>query len=835
MRALSRIPEWLAALATKHRVLAVGGFMLVALGLAAAIPTLVVDPTPQRLTASSIADQERVATEFGAHFGNPDHIALVLIDAEDVLAPEPLAYVHRLSTAFQGMDLVEHVASITTTSLALSVADGAVEDTGGLEDLEDLEDLDDLGEEPAVDPALEAALGALVLAAPERFPMGLGTLADRLSAVRFARPIEGDTVEPEEREALLEALRDAPMLEGRLLSRDRKLTAIAIMLDDRVDEHAELQAAVDGIDALLESTPRPDGVDAGVTGLPHYFKQIAQKIQEDNIRMVPATLIVALLVLFLSFRWLPGTLLPLVAVGLSTVCLIGGMALLGEQLNVINNILPALMIIIGVGEAIHVVGRYREELGRGLPKLEAVRETVRHMALAAFLTTATTAVGLASLVTSETAMLGRFGVTAGAGVMIVYLATILFLPAALSFFPPPTRPPSERRQRLSRLADGWLDRAIVWLTRRVLRRPWHPIAAAVVLTGICCWTAIHVRVDSALLDELEEDDPLFRRTQQVEQQLDGVRPLEILLEAEDPAQLRDPRALAAMDRSQEWLRQQPGVLSTMSPADFLHESWAQVAGDPATRAEPFHSSEQVSALILLMEQAEEVPLRTVLTEDGRAARIHVSLADVGARASLEIINELRDRLERDFEPLGVEVAMTGEGYTGSIGLEAIVDDLAGGLGTAVLVIFGMVVVLFRSVRLGLLSVPPNVIPLVGALAWMVIRGIPLNAATVIIFSISLGLAVDASIHMIARFREETERGISWRPAILRSARGTGRAIVISFSTLMLGFGVLLMSSFVPVRRFGELIAVSMALSLISTLIVQPAMLRVGLKRPSRKR
>jgi len=236
-----------------------------------------------------------------------------------------------------------------------------------------------------------------------------------------------------------------------------------------------------------------------------------------------------------------------------------------------------------------------------------------------------------------------------------------------------------------------------------------------------------------------------------------------------------------------------------------------------------------------MEQAEEVPLRTVLTEDGRAARIHVSLADIGASASLEIINELRTRLERDFEPLGVEVAMTGEGYTGSVGLEAIVDDLAGGLGTAVLVIFGMVVVLFRSVRLGLLSVPPNVIPLVGALAWMVIRGIPLNAATVIVFSISLGLAVDASIHMIARFREETARGISWRPAILRSARGTGRAIVISFSTLMLGFGVLLMSSFIPVRRFGELIAVSMALSLISTLIVQPAMLRIGLKRPRAKK
>jgi predicted RND superfamily exporter protein len=131
--------------------------------------------------------------------------------------------------------------------------------------------------------------------------------------------------------------------------------------------------------------------------------------------------------------------------------------------------------------------------------------------------------------------------------------------------------------------------------------------------------------------------------------------------------------------------------------------------------------------------------------------------------------------------------------------------------------------------LGLLSVPPNVIPIVAAIAWAAARGIPLNAATVIIFSVSLGLAVDASIHILARYREEVRRGIAWRPAVLRAARGTGRAIVISFSTLMLGFGVLLMSSFVPVRRFGELMAVSIGLSLIATLIVQPAMLRIGLK------
>lgn len=826
---MNRLPIWLATLATKHRALVVVAFVAGALGLGLAIPKLVVDPTPQLLTASSIEDQGRISAAFEEHFGNPDHIVLVLVDADDVLAPEPLAYVHRLSRALKAMEHVDSVQSITATSMPLpsTGSDASAEDLGAF----DLDDLDALEEEPLVAPEVEDALGALVLASPERFPMGLGTVAERLGAVRFGPAIEGEAMEPEERTALIAALEDSPLMEGRLISRDRKLTAIAVLLEPRVNAHAELQAAVEAIDTLLETTPRPEGVEVGAAGLPHYFQQIASKIQQDNLRMVPATLLVSLLVLFLSFRWFPGTFLPLVSVGVSTLALIGGMALFGEKLNVINNILPPLMIIIGVSGAIHVVGRYREELGRGRPKLEAMFETVRHMTLALFLTNATTAVGLGSLATSKTAMLGRFGVTAAVGVMIVYSVTILFLPAAMSFFPVPKHLQGERKGRLSRLADGWLDRGIVELTRQVLRRPWWFLGGAAVLTGLCVWGMFHVRVDSALLDELEESDPLYQRIEQMQTQLDGVRPLEVMLVADEDGRFEDPRALLAMDETQAWLRQQDGVLSTLSPADYLHESWARVTGDPAARSEPLERVEQVRALMTLLAQAEASPISEVLSEDGRTARIHVSLEDIGASRSLVLIEQLRSRLDERFQPLGVRVEMTGEGYTGSIGLEAIVDDLLGGLGVAVLIIFGMVVVLFRSVRLGLLSVPPNVIPLVGAIAWMALRSIPLNAATVIVFSISLGLAVDASIHIIARFREEIRGRAAWRPAILRAARGTGRAIVISFSTLMLGFGVLLWSSFVPVRRFGELVAISMALSVIATLIVLPAMLRLGLKPP----
>jgi hypothetical protein len=174
-----------------------------------------------------------------------------------------------------------------------------------------------------------------------------------------------------------------------------------------------------------------------------------------------------------------------------------------------------------------------------------------------------------------------------------------------------------------------------------------------------------------------------------------------------------------------------------------------------------------------------------------------------------------------------DVTLTGEAFTGSVGTEAVVTDILRSLGIAIVIIFVVLSILFRSPRLGLLSIPPNIIPLIGAMAWMVLRGMPLNIATGVIFSISIGLAVDGTIHVLARFREEHRKGFGRNVALIRAARGTGRAIVVSCVTLMLGFGALLLSGFVPVRHFGELIAVTAGFCLISTVLVQPALLRVG--------
>ncbi|MCA9565662.1 MAG: MMPL family transporter, partial [Myxococcales bacterium] len=222
------------------------------------------------------------------------------------------------------------------------------------------------------------------------------------------------------------------------------------------------------------------------------------------------------------------------------------------------------------------------------------------------------------------------------------------------------------------------------------------------------------------------------------------------------------------------------------------------------------------------------PVAQFLTPDHRVARVNVMLADLGAQGTIALGDQIRTHLESEFDGVApVEVVLTGDAYVNARGLDAVIVDLVKSLGLAVVIIFGFLTLLFRSFRFGLLSVPPNVMPLVVTMAYMAIRGIRLNTATAMIFSISIGLAVDATIHLLARFKEEREENPHLEEAMIAASRGAGRAIVVTCVMLMAGFSVMLISSFVPVRRFGELTAVTAFGTLLGNLVVLPALLKVA--------
>ncbi|MFW5876149.1 MAG: efflux RND transporter permease subunit [Myxococcota bacterium] len=828
-----RLLNGLTKLVIRGRLWVLIPILVVTAVLGSRIPDLEADPAPERLLASFEQDNGflEAVEEFERSFGSTDRVMVLVLQADDVMSLENLRYLHKVSRHFRNEPWVERADSLTLLPLPRVRSEPPADEAPTLDDLdEDLFAEDGAGAEAepeAADPEVIDALHTLVDAAPERFPGGFAELGARMEGQVATDPvIEGDTVEAEEATELREALQDAPLMIGRLVSEDRTVAAVALRLAGEDGDPEAVNQAVDKVASFLDEHPPPDGSAIHLGGLPYLRHNIIDSMRSDQLKLVPLTLLVCSFLLFVAFRWLPGVVLPIAAVVITTLIVVGGMAAAGEPMNVLNNIIAPLLIIIGISDSIHLVQRYREQLAEGEEQHQAGAHTVRSMAVACLLTSVTTAVGLSSLVVSKTGMLQRFGVTAAIGVMIAYVITITFLPSALML----ARPPKPNRLH----EPTRLESTIILLTQGVLRARWYLLGLTALLLGLAVWKASDVNVDHALLDQFSESDPIHGTTLLMEQKLEGIRPLEVSFTSSEADRFRDPEVLQALDDVQAWAEKRPEVIRALGPVDILQETYALVTGDSDVRTQPFESEPQVDALFTLLAQGDRDPLEAFVTEGGRRARLQVRLRDVGAQATLGFIEDLRGQMKRELQGVeNVEFFFAGDAYTGSRGLEAVVHDLLGSLLTAVGIIFLLLAVLFRSLRLGLLSIPPNIIPLVFTMAYMVMRGIPLNAATVIIFSISLGLAVDGTIHVLARYREETLSGLGSSEALLRAARGTGQAIVVSSLTLMMGFAVLLFSSFVPVRHFGELIAVTVASSLIATMIVQPALLKVaGLPRRS---
>jgi predicted RND superfamily exporter protein len=788
-------------------VLAVVALASVALGLQ--LRHIEADPSPRALLASADPAQEALEAESRALFGSSDHVAAIVVSADDVLAREALAYTHALTRALEKLEGVERVDALTKLSWPRPAR------------AQSLDDLDPSDEGPS-----EAAMSAasdLVMARADVFPDGLASFSERTAGRELAPLVDGESVSDADITRAKELFAKAPRVTGKLISKNRKHLLVAVQLSDALKKHADLEAAVVRIEGALAALPPKPGLRAELTGLPVVRSSLVRHMRADQRILIPGTLVASFIVLLLSFRWAPAVGLPLLSVAITALWLLSGMALFREPLNVLNNMLPALVIIIGLNEAVHIIGRYVEELERLRDKSKALLETFRTMGVACLTTTATSAVGMAALAVSRTEMLRRFGIVGATGLMLAYAVTLLVVPAALALLPVPKEKPAHEEDK-----RGLIEVLMVRSTIASLQHPYTVLGVAAAFTALCGWASGKIVVDSSLLDQFSKRDPIYAPTQLLETDFDGVRPFEVNLASDTEKRFYAPDLLRAVHAVASWAKSQPGVLSVTDPADPLSLGWAALSGRPEDLADALQKPEQTEAVAALLRSRDPILVAPLLTEDGRHARLRVKLADVGSRATARFGNALEQELQKALAPFAdVRFVFGGDAFVSSKGLTAVVSDLSGSVLAAAVVIFLILTLLLHDIKLAVLSIPGNLAPQVWTMAWMVARGIPLNASTAIIFSLSIGLAVDGSIHLVSRYQEErSHKGLLATSAIVRAVRGTGRNIIVSGLALVLGFSVMLLSNFVPVQRFAELITVSMLGCVVATLIVQPVLLRV---------
>lgn len=814
--------DWASRL-IRARAVVLGMLAVATVAIGSQAPSIGVHFAPEELVAPddrARADADRVRE----HFGNPGEAVVLLVEADDVLDAPTLAYLHRTARALSSMPGITRVVAPSTVPVPRRVAIETHDD----EDLDALQDAPMEGSD-ALDPTL-AALADIVAAHPARWPDGMLSLANETSHVEVAPLVAGETPTEAERLALIAMFEHSALLRRRLVSPSRHVAVVAALLRPGASE-SDLDTVLEAARAQIEAAPA--SVTVRLTGLPAIRREMVDALRDDQLLLVALATMASLLVLLIGLRTAAGVMLPIATVGITVTLTLGGMAIAGEPINLLTNMIPPLLLTIGLSDAVHVVLRSEEEMARGLSRIEAAVSALRHLWLPCFVTSFTTAIGFGALLLQETSILRRFGLIAAVATLAAYVVTITFVPSMLPFMRPRG---SARRLPGSGQEDDLLEQLMVKIATASSSHWRITLWGSLLLLLIAAVVAQDIVVDSRLLDQFAEGSEVAVTTRILESELDGVRSLDIEL-AVQPGRLGEHRAeghraeghfltpegIADLEALAHHLRDQPGVLRVASASDWFREMRALLLDTPGTDAEaregPFHDGREVRALHRLAAGADDAPLARLVTSDGNAARLEVRLEDRGASRILSMLAGVQSLAEAR----GLHASFSGEAYDASRGLDRIVRSL-GSLGAAVALIFLVMALLFRSVRLGLIAIPPNALPLALTLAYMVLRGIPLHAATVIVFTVTVGLSVDGATHVIARFQEEAKSGLSSHEIVLATVRSSGRGVVLSSATLLLGYGALLFSAFEPVRLFGELSAVAIAGALIAQIVLLPALL-----------
>lgn len=605
-----------------------------------------------------------------------------------------------------------------------------------------------------------------------------------------------------------------PLLRGQVISADGTATVITLYLaSDRAGlSPSEISRQ---IDAALEPH-RAAFTHLFQVGKPATQSWIAGQLRSDQLRILPLSVVVLLCLLGVSLRNAVAALFPIANAAIAVAWSFAAMALLGIPVNLLNYTLPALVLVIGATSDIHVTHEFREHLARGLEPAAAVEAAARRISLALLLTSATTVLGFAATALSDLPILQDFGLAAAISMTARFVTSVVFLPACFRIALPLVRPglaqPATEPPRWTHAVARWLVSALRARSRAI-------IAIIILATAAALWCARKIEVTNNLQSFLRPDAPVVERSERLASKLSGLKVLYLTLRGE-PGAFAEPRELRQLAAIAEHVRGMDGVDSATAITDILGRINEQLHGaDPSFNTVP--PTAAATRQFLLFSQPSDY--RAYLTPDFGSANI-VIRCDIQDTARL---NRLIAQIRADLDGLRfgpVVHSLTGSAVIVASAVDSITWAQTLSIGSMMLTLFLTVWALFLSPRCGAITVAANLIPVVFVFGIMGLAGVSLNVGTCMVAAISLGIAVDDTLHLLVHFNREARALKDERLGMEAAIRDELGPIIATSLALAGGFAALGLSSFQPVREFGLLSAGVMVLALGTELIVTPLFL-----------
>lgn len=614
-----------------------------------------------------------------------------------------------------------------------------------------------------------------------------------------------------------------PIYKGLLYNPESETYLMAVTLDKNKLNDKSRMTVTDNIVNRAKKYEQLTGNELHYSGMPYIRSVMTQKTKSELFLFIFLSIFIAAFILFLFFRSIKVVLSSLIVVAVSIIFTLGLVNLLGFKITILTGVIPSLIVVIAIENCIYILNKYHWEYRLHGNKIRALSRVVQRIGPASLMVNIATAAGFGAFILVSNQLLREFGIVAAISIFIEYILCILLLPIIFSYM----KPPSEKH--LSHLENKFFSNVlekIIYLIE--FKRPAIFIIAGILLV-IGVVGTLNLRTSGKVVDDISENDPLYQDLKYFEREFGGVMPFEIAIDTRKPKGVLRLSTIEKIDELQEEIlkhKEFSKPLSIAELAKFARQAYFN--GDSSMYSVP-NSQEKNFVFSYLPKDAgaKKGLLNSFIDSSQRNTRISFQMADLGTNEMNKLLDEIKPKVAEIFPSEDYDVHITGNSVVYARGTEFLIEHLLQSVLIAVGFISLLMVLMFSSFRMIIISMLPNIIPLVITAAIMGFTGVPVKPSTIIVFGIALGISVDNAIQYLSRYRHELKiTGNNIKLSTLNALREAGFSMIYTSIVLVLGFSVFMVSSFGGTQALGLLVSTTLFIAMFFNLMVLPSFLLV---------
>lgn len=648
------------------------------------------------------------------------------------------------------------------------------------------------------------------------------TLAQKFNLVPFInrKSITDAYIKEKEKELF----NDLPFYEGLLFNKESGAVRFAIYMDKKIVNTAARKDFVfnyfsqEKIAAFEQET----GLDMHISGMPYIRTLNAQGIIDEIGLFVVAALFITSLLFFFFFRSVRATLISMFVVIIGVMWSFGTLGLLHYEITVLTAIIPPLIIVIGIPNCIFLINKYQQEIKLHGNKAKSLQRVISKVGNATLMTNLTTAAGFATFMFTDSKLLKEFGTVASLNILFLFVLCLLIIPIIYSYMPMP------KDKHLEHLGKNYMNSFIKWIENTIRNYKIAVYATAIIVLVLGIIGIYQIKISGSIIEDMPKKAPFFKDILFFENEFDGVMPLEIMIDTKKPKGAMKSVTLKRINQLQEEIEEIPELSKPVSVVNLVkYTKQAYYNGNPEYYDLP-SKQEEVFVLKYIKNSTQknsENLLKSYVDSTGQYARVTTFMKDIGTDKMAKIEDRLQEKINKLFPKERYTVTLTGKAFVFEKGTHYLVHNLVLSLFFAIILISLLMAYLFRSFKMIVVSLLPNILPLIMTAGLMGFLGIPIKPSTILVFSIAFGISVDDTIHFLAKYRQELKQN-NWRikKSVHNAIKEAGVSMFYTSVVLFFGFSVFTLSSFGGTIALGSLVALTLLFAMISNLVLLPALL-----------